>query len=101
MGPAILHALAFSKTFSWLQVRESLTKRAREFNILLDDVAITHLSFGSEVSRAASHNFACRLMTLFKSSQQCIISVVHLFTSASTDTISALLLASYCLPGIL
>ena len=24
-------------------------KRAREFNILMDDVAITHLSFGTEV----------------------------------------------------
>lgn len=32
-----------------VQVRESLMKRAREFNILMDDVAITHLSFGTEV----------------------------------------------------
>ena len=31
-----------------LQVRESLTLRAKEFNILVDDVAITHLSFGTE-----------------------------------------------------
>jgi len=31
------------------QIRDSLTKRAREFNILVDDVAITHLSFGTEV----------------------------------------------------
>ena len=42
--------LSFSLVnWSLLQVRESLTKRAREFNILLDDVAITHLSFGTEV----------------------------------------------------
>ena len=32
-----------------MQVRESLTARASEFNIVLDDVAITHLSFGTEV----------------------------------------------------
>eukprot|EP00249_Psilotum_nudum_P012209 c23648_g1_i1 orf=260-1093(-) len=33
-------------------VRESLVKRARDFNILLDDVAITHLSYGPEFSKA-------------------------------------------------
>ena len=30
------------------QVRDSLTARAKEFNILVDDIAITHLSFGTE-----------------------------------------------------
>lgn len=33
-------------------VRESLIQRAQEFNIILDDVAITHLSYGAEFSRA-------------------------------------------------
>mmetsp|Transcript_20289 Transcript_20289/g.61126 ORF Transcript_20289/g.61126 Transcript_20289/m.61126 type:complete len:284 (-) Transcript_20289:403-1254(-) len=33
-------------------VRESLMQRATEFNILLDDVAITHLSFGTEFTKA-------------------------------------------------
>ncbi|XVE67760.1 hypothetical protein DITRI_Ditri09bG0014100 [Diplodiscus trichospermus] len=33
-------------------VRNSLTQRARDFNIELADVAITHLSYGSEFSRA-------------------------------------------------
>eukprot|EP00250_Pteridium_aquilinum_P002673 c12899_g1_i1 orf=668-1498(-) len=33
-------------------VRESLLRRAKEFDILLDDVAITHLSYGAEFSRA-------------------------------------------------
>ncbi|XP_076910749.1 prohibitin-3, mitochondrial-like [Bidens hawaiensis] len=33
-------------------VRDSLIKRARDFNIVLDDVAITHLSYGAEFSRA-------------------------------------------------
>ncbi|XP_028800257.1 prohibitin-3, mitochondrial-like [Neltuma alba] len=33
-------------------VRESLVRRAKDFNIVLDDVAITHLSYGFEFSRA-------------------------------------------------
>ncbi|XP_027342394.1 prohibitin-3, mitochondrial isoform X1 [Abrus precatorius] len=33
-------------------VRESLVRRAKDFNIVLDDVAITHLSYGGEFSRA-------------------------------------------------
>ncbi|KAK7243486.1 hypothetical protein RIF29_38284 [Crotalaria pallida] len=36
-------------------VRESLIKRAKDFNIVLDDVAITHLSYGMEFSRAVEH----------------------------------------------
>lgn len=35
-------------------VRSELTKRAAEFSILIDDVAITHLSFGAEVRRPPS-----------------------------------------------
>ncbi|KAL6994434.1 Prohibitin-3, mitochondrial [Sarracenia purpurea var. burkii] len=33
-------------------VRESLIRRAKDFNIELDDVAITHLSYGTEFSKA-------------------------------------------------
>jgi len=33
-------------------VRDSLVRRARDFNIVLDDVAITHLSYGQEFSVA-------------------------------------------------
>ena len=33
-------------------VREGLTRRANDFNIVLDDVAITHLSYGGEFSKA-------------------------------------------------
>ncbi|CAA7046550.1 unnamed protein product [Microthlaspi erraticum] len=33
-------------------VRDSLIKRAKDFNIELDDVAITHLSYGMEFSKA-------------------------------------------------
>ncbi|RWR96419.1 prohibitin-3, mitochondrial [Cinnamomum micranthum f. kanehirae] len=33
-------------------VRDSLVRRARDFNIVLDDVAITHLSYGAEFSKA-------------------------------------------------
>ncbi|KAJ0987228.1 hypothetical protein J5N97_005584 [Dioscorea zingiberensis] len=33
-------------------IRDSLIRRARDFNIALDDVAITHLSYGAEFSSA-------------------------------------------------
>ncbi|XP_071910667.1 prohibitin-3, mitochondrial-like [Coffea arabica] len=33
-------------------VRDSLVHRAKDFNIVLDDVAITHLSYGAEFSKA-------------------------------------------------
>ncbi|KAL7208241.1 hypothetical protein ACSBR1_030068 [Camellia fascicularis] len=33
-------------------VRESLVRRAKDFNIVLDDVAIMHLSYGAEISKA-------------------------------------------------
>ncbi|KAA8492934.1 Prohibitin-1, mitochondrial [Porphyridium purpureum] len=33
-------------------IRETLTERARQFNILLDDVSMTHLTFGKEFASA-------------------------------------------------
>ncbi|KAL7243329.1 hypothetical protein ACSBR1_015678 [Camellia fascicularis] len=33
-------------------VRQSLVRRARDFNIVLDDVAIMHLLYGAEFSKA-------------------------------------------------
>jgi regulator of protease activity HflC (stomatin/prohibitin superfamily) len=33
-------------------IREALTQRAREFNIMLDDVSITHVNFSREYSAA-------------------------------------------------
>merc|ERR1712085_214900 len=33
-------------------IRDRLTKRARDFNILLDDVSITHLNFSPEYEKA-------------------------------------------------
>lgn len=41
-----------------LQVRDSLHQRAQDFGIVLEDVAITHLSFSQEV-RSDSHTTAC------------------------------------------
>jgi prohibitin 1 len=35
-----------------MAIRSELTKRAAEFNIVIDDVAITHLSFGTEFTKA-------------------------------------------------
>lgn len=34
------------------QIREQLTKRAKDFNIFLDDVSLTHLSFSAEYEKA-------------------------------------------------
>ena len=45
LGPSL-------QVLTGVQVRESLTLRAKEFNILVDDVAITHLSFGTEVRQS-------------------------------------------------
>ena len=40
-------------------MRDSLTARAKEFNILVDDIAITHLSFGTEARAARLAAAAC------------------------------------------
>lgn len=37
------------------EIRHSLTKRAAEFNITLDDVAITHLTFSKDFAAAIEH----------------------------------------------
>merc|ERR1712203_953159 len=34
------------------EIREGIVKRASQYNILLDDVSITHLTYGKEFSRA-------------------------------------------------
>ncbi len=34
------------------RIREDLVKRAKEFNIFLEDVSITHLTFGQEFTHA-------------------------------------------------
>lgn len=47
-----------------LQVRDSLTARAKEFNIMVDDIAITHLSFGTEVINTMSITFSIQNMPL-------------------------------------
>lgn len=36
-------------------INQALVERASKFNILLDDVSITHLQFGTEFSRAIEH----------------------------------------------
>ncbi|EFA78608.1 hypothetical protein PPL_08063 [Heterostelium album PN500] len=37
------------------EIREALTKRSAEFNLLLDDVSITHLSFSQDFTSAIEH----------------------------------------------
>merc|ERR1719517_312188 len=34
------------------EIREAIVKRAKQFNILMDDVSITHLTYGKEFARA-------------------------------------------------
>merc|ERR1711972_877575 len=34
------------------EIREAIVQRASQFNILMDDVSITHLTYGKEFSRA-------------------------------------------------
>merc|ERR1711966_107567 len=34
------------------EIREAIVKRAAQFNILIDDVAITHLTYGKEFAKA-------------------------------------------------
>ncbi len=36
-------------------IREALVERAAKFNLILDDVSITHLTFGKEFARAIEH----------------------------------------------
>ena len=40
-------------------VRKQLTERARDFNIILDDVAITELTFGKEYTSAVESKQVC------------------------------------------
>ena len=42
-----------------LLVRRELTDRARDFNIVLDDVAITELAFGREYTAAVEAKQVC------------------------------------------
>ena len=37
------------------RIREDLLKRAREFNIVLEDVSITHMTFGQEFTLSLIH----------------------------------------------
>jgi len=37
------------------RIKETLEERAKEFNLLLDDVSITHLAFGREFTKAIEH----------------------------------------------
>lgn len=44
--------LLTDRPFVSKMIREALTARAKDFNIVLDDVALTHLSYGAEFSKA-------------------------------------------------
>lgn len=38
-----------------IQIREELLQRSSKFNLILDDVSITHLTFGTEFAKAIEH----------------------------------------------
>ena len=45
-----------------LQIKEQLTKRAKDFHIILDDVAIVHLSFMKEYAAAIENKQVAQQM---------------------------------------
>ena len=56
-----------------LLIRKQLTDRARDFNIIMDDVAITELSFGKDYSAAGGFlcfsliaDFVSKILEFFK-----------------------------------
>ena len=50
-----------------LLIRKQLTDRARDFNIIMDDVAITELSFGKDYSAAGGFwVFLSKILEFFK-----------------------------------
>lgn len=64
---AFVFEIAFNLLVSSFQVsllvRRELTERARDFNIILDDVSITELSFGKEYTAAVEAkqvSYICR-----------------------------------------
>ena len=48
-----------------LLVRKELTDRARDFNIILDDVAITELTFGKEYTAAVEAKQVITMLHVF------------------------------------
>ena len=65
-----------------MMIRKQLTDRARDFNIILDDVAITELSFGREYA-AAVESKQVRNATL---NAQDIIQVLFIFNVFIVDS---------------
>lgn len=47
--------LLSKREFVSAEIRSELIKRAKMFNLILDDVSITHLTFGKEFARAIEH----------------------------------------------
>lgn len=46
-------------------IRRSLTERAGDFNIAIDDVSITHLTFGKEYTAAVEAKQVCLFLFSF------------------------------------
>lgn len=48
------------------RIQEELVKRASEFNILLEDVSLTHLSFGKEFTKAVEDKQVGKLAKIIR-----------------------------------
>lgn len=49
-----------------MMVRKGLIERALDFNIILDDVAITELSFSAQYSAAVEAKQVCGIITFLR-----------------------------------
>jgi hypothetical protein len=70
-------------------VRENLTRRALRFNLVLDDVSITHVAFSPEFTHAVEakqvcqrHNLLYPYLTTFKVAQQTALRAAFLVDQA-------------------
>eukprot|EP00904_Undaria_pinnatifida_P001714 jgi/Undpi1/11543/HiC_scaffold_30.g13840.m1 len=60
------------------RIRDELTHRAKQFHLIMDDVSITHLTFGHEFTKAIENKQAAR---------NCIIYNMTAINSTNTDTL--------------
>ena len=71
-------------------VRAAMTARAKEFNILVDDIAITHLSFGTEVRGREERRKRDRKMECARA-----LFFIYISLSLSTSSSSFLFLSQF------
>lgn len=63
------------------RIRDELTHRAKQFHLIMDDVSITHLTFGHEFTKAIENKQVCVCMSV-----SCVC-VTSFATSCMTSTL--------------